>query len=296
MKRFTALLLLIPVLLASAFVGRAMGFEAETVYDSVFVVATDATLGSGFAIGKNIIVTNAHVIENERIVMLSAYSGRQYKASVFASDSAADIAVLLVENAAFVPLKPGNENEAKIGDDIYTIGAPNSMSYTLTKGVISAKDRRVSGQTYIQIDAAINHGNSGGPLLNDSGEVLGINTLKMSDAEGIGLAIPIGRVVEYLKSCGVVFGKDSAASLSTTREDGTDEDGSSRPADVGNEPEEKTVTVEKPLNRALLVGLILSAALNAVLLIGIVYSKNKDRVITRIEPSERTDFEIEIEE
>ena len=91
----------------------------------------------------------------------------------------------------------------KTGDDIYAIGAPKGMAYTLTKGGVSAKERMIGNKSYIQIDAAINEGNSGGPLLNDAGQVLGMNTLKMSDSEGIGLAIPVNRICEYLKSLGI---------------------------------------------------------------------------------------------
>ncbi len=99
----------------------------------------------------------------------------------------------------------------KTGDDIYAIGAPKGMAYTLTKGSVSAKERMIGKDPCIQIDAPINQGNSGDPLLNDAGEVLGMNTMKMSDSEGIGLAIPISRICDYLSSIGIALSNSGTA-------------------------------------------------------------------------------------
>lgn len=276
-------------LLAPATPVYAIGFEAEKVYESVFVVYTDDTVGSGFAIGVNCIVTNAHVVENANNIVVTTYSGNSYEASIFAIDDDLDIAVLVVSGTQFQALSVADIDTCKIGDDIYTIGAPDSMAYTLTKGIISAKERTVGRQTYIQIDAAINAGNSGGPLLNDSGEVLGINTLKMSDSEGIGLAIPMDTVCEYLVSSGIELDDNNnvlgileipevSEMISPVSDAANNDDYSKNSADT-----------------VLLVFLCLSGSLNIVL-ITVLICKKKKRLPVKADPSERTDFEIEIED
>ena len=174
LKMLLLLMVVTAVLLATSLPAFAIGFVAEEVYESVFVVYSGNSLGSGFAIGKECIVTNAHVIENINDVTIKTYSGKEHRAFVIGIDEAKDIAVLGVDGIEFPYLSVADPSTIKTGDDIYAIGAPKSMAYTLTKGVISAQNREIGGNKYIQIDAAINQGNSGGPLLNDAGQVLGM--------------------------------------------------------------------------------------------------------------------------
>lgn len=201
-KTLLGMILVLVLLLALPLSVNAIGFNAETIYDSVFVIYSGDALGSGFAIGENCVITNAHVIDDVRDVTVQNYNGEEFPATVMDMDEDKDIAVLVVEEAlTYLPV--ADIAKTNIGSDVYAIGAPQSLSYTLTKGVLSAKEREVSDYTYLQTDAAINNGNSGGPLLNDQGEVLGVNTLKLLDSEGIGLAIPITRVCEYMESLGI---------------------------------------------------------------------------------------------
>jgi serine protease Do len=188
----------------------AAGFDIEEAYASVVVIRTGNNLGSGFAVGENCIVTNAHVVDSNARIMLQNYDGDVFKAEILLRDTEADIAVLRTEGA-FRPLRLDATDETKIGDDVYAIGAPDGMAYTVTKGILSAKNRRFSRtNTYLQIDAAINGGNSGGPLLNDAGEVIGVNTMKLDGAEGIGLAIPSAVLIEYLLANGFVPDENDA--------------------------------------------------------------------------------------
>ena len=293
------------VLLASAAPLRAIGFDAERVYASVFVVYADNAVGSGFSVGGNCIVTNAHVVENAGGIYVSTYGGELYAAEVYAMDEELDIAVLTVSEALFEALPVADIAACKIGDDIYTIGAPNSMAYTLTKGVISAKERVIRKQTYLQIDAAINAGNSGGPLLNDSGEVLGMNTLKMSDSEGIGLSIPINTICDYLVSCGVSL--DDSFHVSGALETRQLEAGGSAPGTDASDTETggSDTGAGGPDSGAggiadddgdsagpvLIVLLCLSGALNIALVAVLIWGKRKRAA--KPDPSERTDFEIE---
>lgn len=198
-KSLLSILLAAVLLLAAPLSAGAIGFNAETVYDAVFVIYSGDALGSGFAIGENCVITNAHVIDNVWDVTVQNYEGDEFSATVLDMDEDKDIAVLVVEET--LPYLPvADIDKTHIGSDVYAIGAPQSMSYTLTKGVLSAKEREVGDYTYLQTDAAINQGNSGGPLLNDQGQVLGVNSMKLLDSEGIGLAIPVTRVCEYLES------------------------------------------------------------------------------------------------
>lgn len=176
----------------------AISFDAEDIYKSVVIVYSEDFIGSGFAIGDNHIITNAHVIENSKKVKISVYKDKTYDASVLSMDKDLDIAVLKVDEINLPYLKISDYNDEVIGADVYAIGVPQNMSYTLTKGILSSKERKIERKLYLQTDAPINSGNSGGPLINQTGEVIGVNTLKFFDAEGIGLAIPMTRISKYI--------------------------------------------------------------------------------------------------
>jgi serine protease Do len=286
----------VAVLFASTLSVGAIGFEAETAYESVFVIYSGNSLGSGFAVGENCIVTNAHVIDNPRSITVETYGGTKYKASVLGMNEQQDIAVLIVKDAQFPYLDIADMSTMKTGDDIYAIGAPKGMAYTLTKGGVSAKERMIRNQSYIQIDAAINEGNSGGPLLNDAGQVLGMNTLKMSDSEGIGLAIPISRVCEYLKSLGIELNTNGNVVDSVEIPEET------KPSDTkpGNDNENKEPSADHDdeqrtpaITYIAVVIAALSLAVNVVLTVLLINEKKKSTVVP-YDPSERTDFDIDI--
>lgn len=287
--RYICIAIVVVVLFTPTMSVYAIGFDAESVYESVMVVHAGNSLGSGFAIGENCIITNAHVVDNASSISVSTYSGDIFEAAVFACDEELDLAVLVVLDAEFSPLPVADIDACRIGDDIYTIGAPKSMTYTLTKGVISTKQRMVRAKEYIQIDAAINAGNSGGPLLNDSGEVLGVNTLKMSDSEGIGLAIPMRIVCAFLSDNNIELDDNSlvvgALQLSEPE----------LPTDLVEDSADSTDSRASKINGGLVILLCVSVSLNTVFAIGYIRRKKKKPVIMT-DPSERTDFEIEIEE
>jgi len=289
--RYICIAIVVIVLFTPTMSVYAIGFDAESVYESVMVVHAGNSLGSGFAIGENCIITNAHVVDNASSISVSTYSGDIYEAAVFACDEDLDLAALVVLNAEFSPLPVADIDACRIGDDIYTIGAPKSMTYTLTKGVISAKQRMVRAKEYIQIDAAINAGNSGGPLLNESGEVLGVNTLKMSDSEGIGLAIPMRIVCAFLSDSNIEL-DDNRLVVGALQ---LPEPEPELPTDLVEDSADSTDPRASKTNGVLIVLLCVSVSLNIVFAIGYIRRKKK-RTIMMTDPSERTDFEIEIEE
>ena len=292
LKVLLSLVLVMAVLLATSIPAYAIGFVAEEVYESVFVVYSGDSLGSGFSIGKDCIITNAHVIDNPNKVIVKTYSGEEYAAFVVGIDQEQDIAVLGVDGVEFPYLTIAESSSMKTGDDIYAIGAPKSMAYTLTKGVISAQNREISGNKYIQIDAAINEGNSGGPLLNDAGQVLGINTLKMSDSEGIGLAIPMETVKTFLltlslevNESGNVSGEVKPPNSSYDATDNTKEKD-----EKINDEDDNQASI--PLIVACVIA-VFSLIGNIVLSVALVYQKKKNRNL-KYDPRERTDFDIDI--
>ena len=156
-----------------------------------------SALGSGFIIDKNgIVVTNNHVIKGAEDILVRVDGDKEYKAQVLGADPLSDIAVLKIESEEkFLPVKFGNSDKARIGDWVIAIGNPFGLGGTVTSGIISARNRDIGMNRYedfIQTDASINVGNSGGPLFDMNGDVIGINTaiLGQSGSIGIGFAIP----------------------------------------------------------------------------------------------------------
>ncbi len=156
-----------------------------------------SALGSGFIIDeKGIVITNNHVIQGADDIIVRVDGNKEYKAKVVGADPLSDIAVLQLEaNEKFVPVKFGDSDKARIGDWVIAIGNPFGLGGTVTSGIISARNRSIGlsrYEDYIQTDASINSGNSGGPLFDMNGDVIGINTaiLGRNGSIGIGFSIP----------------------------------------------------------------------------------------------------------
>ncbi|MBD1908438.1 trypsin-like peptidase domain-containing protein [Funiculus sociatus GB2-A5] len=158
--------------------------------------------GSGFIIDKSgIILTNSHVVNRADKVTVRLKDGRTLEGKVQGADPVTDLAVIKINDSSDLPVAPlGDSNEVQVGDWAIAVGNPLGLDNTVTLGIISTL-KRSSAQVgipdkridFIQTDAAINPGNSGGPLLNQQGEVIGINTAIRADAMGIGFAIPINK-------------------------------------------------------------------------------------------------------
>jgi len=156
-----------------------------------------SALGSGFIIDeKGIVVTNNHVIEGAEDIVVQVNGGKKFNAKVIGADPLSDIAVLKIDsNERFLTVKFGDSDKARIGDWVIAIGNPFGLGGTVTSGIISARNRSIGlsrYEDYIQTDASINSGNSGGPLFDMNGDVIGINTaiLGRSGNVGIGFSIP----------------------------------------------------------------------------------------------------------
>ncbi len=156
-----------------------------------------AALGSGFIIDeKGIVITNNHVIQDADDIIVRVNGDQEFKAKVLGADPLMDIAVLKLEtNEKFIPVAFGDSDKARIGDWVIAIGNPFGLGGTVTAGIISARNRSIGLSRYedfIQTDASINSGNSGGPLFDMEGNVIGINTaiLGRNGSIGIGFSIP----------------------------------------------------------------------------------------------------------
>jgi len=171
--------------------------------------------GSGFVIRKDgVVLTNNHVVENAKEITVTSNDGREFNAKVMGRDPKTDLAVLKIDAGTSLPTaRLGDSDGLSVGDWVVAIGNPFGLSNTVTAGIVSAKGRAIGAGPYddfIQTDASINPGNSGGPLLNERGEVVGINTAIFSQSGGsvgIGFAIPINlakKLVPELEESGHV--------------------------------------------------------------------------------------------
>lgn len=207
------------------------GLSLQEIYRRVLpsVVSITSTLRSGSSTGTGIImsadgyiITNAHLVDGAVEVEILTWDDRTYSAGLVGSDSTSDLAVLKVEADSLTAADFGSSEQLMVGDAVVAIGDPlgQKLRGTMTDGIISAinRDLIVNGRalTLIQTNAALNNGNSGGPLINAYGQVIGINTMKLSSyytsasVEGLGFAIPISvakPVIDELIEHGYVSGR-----------------------------------------------------------------------------------------
>jgi len=192
----------------SSEVSDAMVATVEQVAPAVVTVLNRATRGQGSGSGVIIsedgyIITNHHVIEGARSLVVIFANGSRQEAHLVGSDPLSDIAVIKVDGGVPAVAQIGDSELLRPGEHVLAIGSPlGDFKNTVTTGVVSALNRSVPGSSMeglIQTDAAINHGNSGGPLVNVKGEVIGINTLIVYPSQSIGFAIPIDDVKPLIR-------------------------------------------------------------------------------------------------
>lgn len=199
--------------------------------DSMFIVEVAEGSGSGFVIDtQGNVLTNLHVIEGAREVKITLYNGETLEANLVGQDPVNDIAVLHVDCDPqwLYPVEFGQSNRLRVGQRIYAIGNPFGLERTLTTGIISSLNRTLPSRnerqmkSIIQIDAALNRGNSGGPLLNGKGQLIGMNAAIASNTgqnTGVGFAIPantIERVVPQIIANGQVIRPETGITVLIT--------------------------------------------------------------------------------
>ena len=207
-------------------IGAVCGISTQVTADLWGVETTGICTGSGFVLTEDgYIVTNHHVVADadEGTVVVQFYSGEEYPAAIVGTDSMNDIALLKIEAEGLQTVTVGDSDEVEVGETVEAIGNPlGELTFSLTSGAISALNREVTfsqnnTMKLIQTDAAINSGNSGGPLFDMNGNIIGVTTAKVSGTtdsgvsiEGLGFAIPINdvlRVVYDLQQYGRVRGR-----------------------------------------------------------------------------------------
>ena len=195
---------------------REFGIPMPEMNDPRGQERESVSTGSGFVIDKDgYVITNYHVVQGADEVLVKFLDRKEFKAVIVGMDELSDLALLKIESDDFDPVDIGNSDEVQQGDGVIAIGSPYNYDFSVTFGIISATGRGItSGQgigdyvPYLQTDAAVNRGNSGGPLFNTEGEVIGINSQIFSRSggnEGLAFAIPINialEVVEQLKENG----------------------------------------------------------------------------------------------
>ena len=205
---------------------QVVAITTEVTYTNYFgQTSSQASCGSGFFITEDgYVLTNYHVISTAHqygyAVSVLTYDGTTYQATIVGVDEDNDIALLKIDATGMTPVTFGDSDSMSVGDTVYAVGNPlGELEFTMTSGMISALDRTIttsdgtdSGINMFQIDAAVNAGNSGGPVYNTAGQVIGIVTAKYSSSgvEGLGFAIPINdaiKVAQDLLENGYVTGR-----------------------------------------------------------------------------------------
>ena len=181
---------------------QQQGPQEKTAYGSAFFISQDGYL-----------LTNHHVVENASRISITLNDRREIDATVVGSDERTDVALLKVSGSNYPALRTGNVDQLKVGQPVLAIGSPFGFDYSASAGIVSAKSRNMSGETsvpFIQTDVALNPGNSGGPLFNQNGEVVGVNSRIFSGTGGymgLSFSIPIDvamDVADQLKTKGKV--------------------------------------------------------------------------------------------
>ena len=224
---------LTPEEIYAANLGAAVGVNGDVTTNAWGYTVRNAVSGSGFVISSNAttsyILTNYHVINDVSDITVFFADGTSYDATLVGGEQENDIAVLRVEQGNLQTVTLGDSDALNVGEEVYAIGNPlGELTFTFTGGYVSAKDRSVTMSdgtvmNMLQTDTAINSGNSGGPLFNEYGQVIGIVSAKLSSSssseasvEGLGFAIPINDVRDMLTSIienGYVTGKPSMGIL-----------------------------------------------------------------------------------
>jgi len=178
--------------------------------EAVVQVRTPGGLGSGFFINEDgYLITNFHVIEGETEISVEVYHQRNnqldretYKqVRIVAINKFHDLSLLKIDDkttSKFKPVVLGSADALNVGDGVFAIGSPLGLERTVTQGILSTKNRQLEGELYLQTSAQINPGNSGGPLFNLAGEVVGVTNMKITFGEGLGFAIPVELVKNFL--------------------------------------------------------------------------------------------------
>ena len=236
----TSTLLAAALLLLVSLAHADLTAAIETVDQAVLTVRAGDAEGAGFVINTDgYAITNAHVISHGGQVEVRLADKRVVAAKVIKRDDARDLAILKLDATNIPNVQFASNKTLKPGSEVAAIGAPLGLEHSVTKGVVSSLEREIEGKTFVQIDAALNPGNSGGPLVNEKGQVVGVNTKVASQAQNVGFAIPSDDVLVFLKSASVSYNAVLAPAAEGEGKAAGGTEKASPPGEKGASPEGK---------------------------------------------------------
>jgi serine protease Do len=175
----------------------------EDSIKSVVTIRTDISQGSGFIIANGgYVVTNAHVIQGATTANVITYDGKSHSVTLIGQDTNMDIALLKISDTIYSSIQLADSSNVEVGQKVIAIGNPLGLQFSVSEGIVSAINRQGTNglNYYIQTDASLNPGNSGGPLIDVSGKVIGINNFKISGSENIGFALESNYIKDSVNS------------------------------------------------------------------------------------------------
>ncbi len=212
----------------------------ERVQDAVVTVKGDG-IGSGFIVNPDgYILTSAHVVKGCEAVTVKLSDGTELPGTVKVVDEGLDLALLKVDRAHLPAVTFRPSEGLKAGEEVAALGSPLGLERSVTRGTVSAPRREVDGREYIQIDAALNPGNSGGPLIDDSGLVVGVSVKVATNAQNVGFAVPSEQACQFLDDNGVSY------SMALSPAGGEAKAAEEKPAEAAGEAEEEKPEAAAP--------------------------------------------------
>jgi serine protease Do len=172
----------------------------EAIKPAIIVIKLpDGKYGSGFFVNnKGLLITNKHTVGLNTFFKITLFNSSEVDATVVFSDNDIDFSFAIANVQSSTPISLADSNLVKDGEQVFAIGHPYGYNFTISKGIISCKDRVVKGRKYIQTDVPTNPGNSGGPLVNSKGEAVGINSWVIGSAENMSFAVPTNSIKDIL--------------------------------------------------------------------------------------------------
>ncbi len=204
----TTLLAVALLLATTALCGADFSQAVKQIDPAVVTITAGDKSGAGFIVSPDgSILTNNHVIEDtdETKLQVKLQNDEELSATIAHTSIERDLCVLRIERTNLPVVQFASSEKLTSGQDVAAIGAPLGLEHSVTRGVISALAREIDGQKYIQIDAALNEGNSGGPVINEQGQVIGVAVMIATEAQNVGFAIPSTAVMQFMQANGLSF-------------------------------------------------------------------------------------------